>query len=197
MESVACKWVLWGFLLSILSACAIVPMEIVPAYSSKARLDLYELAHWEFDGRLAIADQNDSWSASIIWGHSPTEDELKLAGPLGQGAVIIKLSGNKVMVDRGDGDVRWSDRSDEFVSHELGVFVPVRALRYWVVGLPEPSLDFQEVEDGFRQGGWHVAFKKMQSIEGRMMPQKIAIINDEVKLKLFIDHWNLTDVKTK
>jgi outer membrane lipoprotein LolB len=155
------------------------------------------LTHWELEGRLAIANKKNSWSASIFWEHAPGQDKLKLAGPLGQGAVIVQLSGNKVMIDRGDGNVQWSERPDEFVSKELAIFVPVKSLRYWVIGLPEAFVDFQEIGEGFKQNGCLVEFKQMQSVGGQLMPRKIGVSNDQVKLTLVIDRWNFIDAKTK
>lgn len=192
------RWFAWGLLSSLLlSACSTVPTEPITVYSNKARHDLYKLTHWSFEGRLAVTSPKDSWSANIVWKHSPAEDKLKLVGPLGQGAVIIQLKGNKVIIDRGGGDVRWSEHPEEFVNQELGMFVPVQSLRYWVIGLPEPSIEFQEMGEGFSQAGWLTEFKQMQSVDNQSMPKKIAVLSKEVKLKLFIDHWDLIDVKTK
>lgn len=191
------KWCAVSLLILMLSGCSTAPVQIVDAYSSKEREHLYKLVHWEFEGRLAIAGNKDSWSANIFWEHISADDKLKLAGPLGQGAVIIQLSGNNVMIDRGNGDVRWSERPEEFINKEVGMFVPVKSLRYWVVGLPMPAVDFQEMGRGFKQSGWVVEYKQMQSVKGQLMPRKIAVSNDELKLTLVIDHWDFGDVETK
>lgn len=181
----------------MLSACSTVPLEPGMVYSSKTRSHLYELAYWTFEGRLSVTGPNDSSSANIIWEHTPTQERLRLAGPLGQGAVIISLIGNEVSIDRGGGDIRRSGGADEFISKELGMIVPVQSLRYWVVGLPEPYKNFQYLGEGFQQGGWLAEFKEMQSVAGELMPRKIAVFNDKVKLKLFIDNWDLRDGNAK
>ena len=101
MLSIKVKWLGWWCLVFMLSACSIVPVEPEVHYSRIAREHLYELERWSFEGRLALTGKNDSWSASINWGHSPDDEKIKLSGPLGQGATVIQLTGNLVTIDRG------------------------------------------------------------------------------------------------
>jgi outer membrane lipoprotein LolB len=154
-------------------------------------LHLYEVEHWAFEGRLALTGQSDSWSANISWEHSPEAEKIKLSGPLGQGTVVISLAGNVVTIDRGGGDVQSSTQSEVFINQQLGMFVPVRSLRYWVVGLPEPSLSYKDTIVGFNQAGWLSEYKQMQSVNDGAMPRKMTVMNNQVKLKLIIDQWVL------
>jgi outer membrane lipoprotein LolB len=189
-------YMLW-VIASVLSGCSSVTIERETTYSKRARESLYNLDNWLFDGRLAITGQNDSWSANIGWKHTAEEEEMKLSGPLGQGATVIKLSDDFVSIDRGDGKVQTSEQPEEFVNQQLGVFVPIRSLRYWVVGLPEPSQSFVETSDGFTQADWLIAYQQMQAVNGQSMPRKITVLNSRVKLKLIIDQWILNHVNGK
>lgn len=183
-------------LIFLLSACSVVPVKPDMHYSRVAMLPLYELEHWSFEGRLALTGQGDSWSANISWEHSPEAENIKLSGPLGQGAVVISLTGNVVTIDRGD-DVQSSTQPEEFINQQLGMFVPVRSLRYWVVGLPEPSRAYKDTDVGFNQAGWLSEYKQMQVVkDGGAMPRKMMVMNNQVKLKLIIDHWVVNDTKT-
>jgi len=186
----------WGGLVLLLSACSVVPVEPSARYSRSSMLYLYDLERWSFEGRLALTGQNDSWSANISWEHSPDAEKIKLSGPLGQGAVVISLKGNVVTIDRGGNDVQSSSRPEEFINQQLGMFVPVRSLRYWVVGLPEPSRSYKDTDIGFNQAGWLSEYKQMQPVDGGAMPLKMMVMNKQVKLKLIIDHWVLNDTKS-
>lgn len=146
---------------------------------------------WAFSGRLALLSKKDGWSASIDWLHDAGAEEISLSGPLGQGATRIRLTESLATIDRGNGDVRTSAQPDEFVNRQLGVFVPVHSLRYWVVGWPEPDRGADETDSGFRQSGWLVEYAQMQSVGDWGMPRKITVSNGQVKLKLIIDQWNL------
>jgi len=178
----------------VLSGCSSIKIEHETAYSRRAREPLYNLDKWLFNGRLVITGQNDSWSANINWKHVVDKEEIKLSGPLGQGATVIKLSDDLVSVDRGNGKVQTSEQPEEFINQQLGVFVPIKSLRYWVIGLPEPSQSFVETSDGFTQEDWLVRYAQMQAVNGQSMPRKITVSNSRVKLKLIIDQWILNDV---
>jgi outer membrane lipoprotein LolB len=73
----------------------------------------------------------------------------------------------------------------------LGVFVPVRALRYWVLGLTQPDSPFFEVGDGFVQSNWDVHYLQMQNLGKEWLPRKIGVEHGEAKLKLVVDQWTL------
>jgi len=187
-------WLLCWVIVLVLSGCSSIKIEHETAYSRRAREPLYNLDNWLFNGRLVITGQNDSWSANINWKHVVDKEEIKLSGPLGQGATVIKLSDDLVSVDRGNGKVQTSEQPEEFINQQLGVFVPIKSLRYWVIGLPEPSQSFVETSDGFTQEDWLVRYAEMQAVNGQSMPRKITVSNSRVKLKLIIDQWILNDV---
>jgi len=180
----------WCVLL-MLSACSTAPIEPEIHYSKLTREHLYELERWSFEGRLALTGTNDAWSASISWGHEPDDERIKLSGPLGQGATVIQLTGDLVTIDRGDGKSQSSTQPEAFINQQLGMFVPVRSLRYWVIGLPEPTGAFVETVSGFKQSGWLIEYKQMKPVDDQSMPHKITITNERVKLKLVIDQWML------
>lgn len=190
-------WLFGWLIVGLLSACSSVTVEPGTTYSKQARERLYQLDNWSFDGRLAITGQNDSWSANLSWKHTPDQEEMKLSGPLGQGTTVIQLTDDFVSIDRGDGQVQTSEQPEEFVNQQLGMFVPVQSLRYWVVGLPEPTQAFVETVDGFTQAGWLVSYKQMQSAFDHSMPRKMTVADSRVKLKLIIDQWDLNNARTK
>ena len=162
-------------------------------YSRQASLPLYDLKQWTFDGRMAVAAATDSMSGNIAWRHTLAEDSIKLSGPLGQGATLLRLAGSKVSLDRGDGNVQVSDQPEAFIKQQLGLFVPIRSLRYWALGLPEPKQAFVEIGSGFEQAGWLVEYPQMQVVENQTVPRKITVTKPEskLKIKLIIDLWDL------
>ena len=182
-----------GLLVLLVSGCSSVPTVLEPRYETQARQSLYKLQRWSFDGRLAITGKNDAWSASVNWVHTVNDEKIKLAGPLGQGATFIQLSGNLVTIDRGDNKPLTSTQPELFINQQLGLFVPVQSLRYWVVGVPEPSSRYNLTPTGFTQAGWLIDYKQTQPVDSRVMPYKISVSNEQLKLKLIIDQWVLND----
>ncbi|WP_019866387.1 lipoprotein insertase outer membrane protein LolB [Methylovulum miyakonense] len=176
-------------LVLLLSACSSVDVAPDGTYSRSALQDLGPLAEWSLDGRLALSGNKDSWSASMAWEHEGAQDQLKLSGPLGQGATVVRLNGDVVSIDRGGGNVQTSNQPEAFVNQQLGMSVPIKALSHWIVGLPEPGPAFVDIPSGFRQSGWMVEYKQMQQVDKRVLPRKMTIMNDRVKLKLIIEQW--------
>lgn len=173
----------------LLTACAGVSTVSNDLYSKTNRDHLYAVQSWHFEGRLGIASPNDSWSANVDWQHAWNAENLKLSGPLGQGAVAVKLADGVVKIDRGGGHVQSSNQPEEFINQQLGLFVPLHSLRYWVVGLPDSGQAYQETSDGFVQAGWLVEYKAMQKVGNEAMPHKMIVTKDRLKLKLVIDQW--------
>ena len=165
-------------------------------YSKITRESLYNLEQWSFEGRLGLTGIKDSWQANINWQHRSSNEEIRLSGPLGQGATIIKLTGTLVTIDRGNDKIQTSLEPEAFISQQLGMFVPVRSLRYWVIGVPEPGSPYVEAGLGFRQAGWLIEYKQMQRVNAQNMPRRITVTNEKVKLKIMIDQWILNASKT-
>ncbi len=191
------RWLILGMVFLVMTACSTTQVEEGIKYSKSTREHLYDLGSWSFSGRLALTGKKDAWQASIVWAHDLGSDEIKLSGPLGQGATVIRLSSDEVIIDRGDGKVLSSRQPEDFINQQLGLAVPVRSLRYWVVGLPEPSTTFVLTTDGFVQSGWLIEYKQEQVVNSELLPRKISVTNEQVKLKLMIDQWGLNDTKTK
>jgi outer membrane lipoprotein LolB len=182
-------------ILLILTACTTAPVLLGRPYSRAVQNDVYALRKWSLDGRLAVAANKDSWSATLNWQHDVDVEQINLSGPLGQGAARIRLTKNQVVIDRGGKNVQTSNNPEEFIQQQLGMMVPIHSLRYWVVGLPEPEQDFIETADGFKQGQWLIEYKEMQQAGKYTMPRKVFVINSQVKLKVIIDQWTVADAK--
>lgn len=189
MKRVRILVVLMG--IGLLSACNNIPVRTDEIYKASERTHLYLLKKWAFDGRISLSDGKESWSASIVWAHTEGKDEIKLSGPLGQGAAVITLTDKLVTINRGDEKPKQSTQVEEFIQQQLGVFVPVRALRFWVLGLINPASPYFEKGDGFRQSNWDVHYLQMQNLGNEWLPRKIGVEQGDAKLKLFIDQWTL------
>lgn len=177
-------------LLLLLSACATT--ELTDRFSVEKMLPLSELKQWSFDGRLSVVGQPVIF---VSWHHAVDHEQLKLSGPLGQGAVTIDLTPNKIKIDKGAGEVMVSDQVEAFLFEKTGVLIPVQSLQYWVVGLPLPSHTYQMTDNGFVQTGWLVEYKQLQTSGAVYMPAKIFASNAQNKIKLIIDQWDVGNAK--
>ncbi len=172
--------------------CATVPERQLDDFQLAAMQYLQQQKSWSFEGRLALAHESDSVSASILWRHLEHRDDIELVGPLGQGRLLISVEGGRVVVD--DGEVRneFSGSPDDVLAKQLNVHMPVNALRFWVLGVNEPGADFVEQPGGFFQSGWLVRYREMQRVDSRILPKKITVQKDKTRIKLIVDQWDLS-----
>ena len=181
-------------LLSLLIiSCAEVPVKPMAGFKLEGRDYLYERSRWVFWGRLALSDEGRSMSASIKWVHKDKRDDIELSGPFGQGRTIITITDGSIVIDDGDNKpVQYSGAVDELVSRHLGIKIPVMALKFWVIGLLEPDVKYISFDGGFLQAGWRVRYQQMQQEGQDLLPKKMRLEQDKVRLKLIVNRWNIS-----
>jgi len=186
------KAVVFGLLTIALTACSTVPEKPVQEYLLAGAQHLQQQQRWRFEGRLAMVDERDSISASISWRHRPEVDEIELSGPLAQGRVQVVVTPDSVVIDNGEGRRVYPGRADEVMAEQLGVDMPVNALRYWVLGVNQPEQAYVERTGGFFQNGWVVLFREMQRVDAEWLPKKVTAEKNKTKIKLIVDQWDLS-----
>lgn len=178
-------------MLALLVSCADLPKKQEKIFDLNNQSELYGKEVWSFEGRLAVVAEKDSFSATIKWLHAKDEDTIELSGPFGQGRTIIRFNAYQVYLDDG-GEVRqYYGDVDKLVSEQLGVKVPVSALKFWLLGLVKPGDDYVERDKGFIQLEWLIHYPQMQQVGLLDMPRKIRVTKQKTKLKLIIDQWSI------
>ena len=179
------------------AGCASLEPEPIRVLTPDERKELYDIKVWAMDGRIAVHAEGDAWHASFSWRHDWKEDVLHIAGPLGQGAVDIVLRGQWIQITRSDGTSEVSERPEELLRARLGVAVPLSALRYWVLGLPEPDYEHVSRYDAvgqlraLRQQGWDVIYERYSGEGVWVLPKKMLITQADIKLKIIVDQWHI------
>lgn len=176
--------------LLLLSACSMVPEKPVEEYQLGQMQHLQHKKQWAFEGRLALVDEKDSVSVSIAWQHDEARDDIELVGPLAQGRVKISVTAGRVEVDDGETRNVYYGESERVVAEQLGVDMPVNALKFWVLGVNAPEQTFVEQPGGFYQDGWLVRYREMQKVGEWLLPKKMTAEKDKARIKLIVDQWN-------
>lgn len=187
----ACAWLAaFG-----LAGCAALSGKAVTPQMAQSQQRLYSLSAWKLDGRIGAKMGDEGWSANLFWEHEGGQDRLRISGPFSQGAVSIIVQSDLVYVNEGNGVVSSSRNPDAWLKQRLGFTVPLRSLRYWVLGLPAPDAEYKAELDaagglkGFAQQGWVLAFEGFGSVGGFVVPKRMSIRGGEVTLKLIADDW--------
>jgi len=186
---------MWGRGLSLVLVFAMLGCAPVKIYDARLGRVLneqqgVELQSWAMQGRILIKSK-DVLSANIQWQHDNEKDRLRLFGALGLGAVLIELDERQIMLDTGQGDVQISQDIDAFIARQIGFVVPLTALRRWVVGAYLRDVPVLQQSQGFQQLGWSVKYNEYMQTPIGVMPRKIKISKDNIKLKLVVDQWDI------
>ena len=174
---------------------ALVGCSTVKTYDARVGRELssqqkIELQKWSLQGRLLIKS-DDVLTANIHWQHENEKDVLRLFGALGVGAMLIELNEHEIMLDTGEGEKRVSQDIDAFIAQQIGFVVPLTALRRWVVGSYLQNVPVLQLEKGFQQLGWQITYNEYMDTSIGVMPRKIKISKENIKLKLIIDQWDI------
>ena len=147
---------------------------------------------WYFEGRLAFASDKESMSGNINWRHGVGRDDIEIVGPLAQGRVLISVVPNGVSIDDGESVQTFSGSANDILQLQLGMDVPVDALKYWVLGESDPAHSFIAQDEGFFQQGWVVRIKEMQQVKDWRLPKRLLLENDKTRIKIIVDRWDLS-----
>lgn len=162
------------------------------------RLARQQLSSWAMQGRAAVATASDGWSAGIRWMQSGTVSELSLSGALGVGGVRVKSDGESLAIDTSKGEHIEPPEAEAALERTIGVELPVRNLRFWLLGVPAPASPATEVQgkDGqlerLEQDGWVVTYDSYAEREGRRLPGRVQLVRPPVRVRVIVQRWDLS-----
>lgn len=174
--------------LLILAGCATVP----PAPSLTAGPSPH---NWVLVGRIALRTGDQGWHAGLLWRERADHYDLRLQGPLGQGAVELTGAPGQVTLRTADGKHYRAASPEALLARVLGVRMPVSGLRYWVRGRAAPGGRAEEQRNGsgqlalLRQDGWVIRYESYAQVQGRSLPVRMRLANGNVQLLLIVDRW--------
>jgi len=195
------KWLRLGaaVALAVLAGCRTVPPSLPPGNSWEVRRpELQAREHFELKGRVAVAAGGEGFNANLRWTQDGNRSQLTLEGPLGVGGAQITASGSDLTLVTSRGERIDSDAAHAALATRLGFDPPLAALRYWVLGVPDPSAPASESLDpvqqrltSLTQDGWRIDYQGYASADGEALPARLTLQRDAVRVRLFVDNWQL------
>ncbi len=188
-------------LLLPLSACTVsVPVELNPALLQRWEAHqqvISQQQHWQLRASMAANSEDDGWNARVFWQQAGEAYELRLQGPMGQGAVRLQGDAQGVVMYTG-GEVYRAATPEALLDQQASIRLPLVYLRYWVRGLPVPDIEIQTrsfTPEGqlsqIQQAGWNITFARYKSVEGLSLPHKIRLENALYVARIGISKWQL------
>lgn len=148
---------------------------------------------WQLNGRAAVAVGTQGWQASLDWREQGGSADVHLAGPLGIGAQQITQTGQGISIN----GVPASDATLQQLKDRLGFDLPIDNLRYWLLGVPDPHQPFElsknpnDRAQHLEQGGWAIDYDRYISAGGDVLPGRLTLTRDSVRVRIVADHWDL------
>ncbi|MBU6379546.1 MAG: outer membrane lipoprotein LolB, partial [Gammaproteobacteria bacterium] len=125
------------------------------------------------------------------WAQRAETSQLELDGPLGVGGVRLEFANGRLPDE--------ATRSE--LERRLGFALPVGSLRYWMLGVPDPTRVAKEALaadatrlDSLQQDGWTVSFPAYARVAGANyeLPQRIEASRAGVRVRLLVESWGVT-----
>lgn len=180
---------------SALSACVTPRPVLTPAAAlapwDRRLADLQQATTWTLDGRAAVAVGSQGWQASLNWRQHGPDAEMHLAGPLGVGALVVKQTADGLSLN----GALPSAAVLEQLQERLGFELPLDNLRFWLLGVPNPGSAFELARNDqdrarqLTQSGWTVAYDRYQPANGDLLPVRIVLSRDTVRVRIAVDQW--------
>ena len=154
---------------------------------------------WSLRGRLGIRTPEDASSGNLKWWQEGPSFVAEIDGPLGIGGVRASGDPNAVTLEGSRIDtVTVTDPGNELY-RQPGLQVPIEGLRYWLLGVPVPSLP-AEVEQGANglperivQAGWDIEFREYRTWSLNPLPRRIVANSGETRLTIVVRDWDIRE----
>jgi outer membrane lipoprotein LolB len=181
---------------AVLAGCAALrPKEPSPPAAAASwderRKDLEQATRWDLEGRAAVALGQQGWQASLNWRQTGADSELHLAGPLGIGALMIKVTPAGLSLN----GAPPSDAVVAQLQDRLGFELPLDNLRYWLLGIPDPNTPFELTRNAqdravrLSQAGWNIEYDDYMAGDGDLLPKRLVLTRAEARVRIAVDRW--------
>lgn len=189
--------------LFVLSSCAtqppVKPQASQPAHNQHIE-SLSLIKSYTLKGRLGVISSAEykSFSGSIAWQHSTDTDNLDIFTPLGSVAANISKSRQEIVLTSADGKTTTAQDAESLTQKTMGWRLPLKGLSDWALGRPSNSpitnatWDEQGRLVSLDQEGWHIEYQDYSNDTKTSLPNKITLRTDQVRLKLLIEEWNIS-----
>lgn len=190
--------------LALLQGCAMVPLQQkLPAADAtpdnelqwkRRAASLLYLKTFTLDARLAV--KGEGGGGNLHWVQEGENINLTVSGPLGMGGLRASGTLAQALIET-NGEKFWTADPEATFKERIGWNLPLRKIRYWVLGVPQPdepeehSLDTQGRLLTLKQGGWEIQYPEYQAVTYVELPRFILLKSADVEARVVIDGWQL------
>lgn len=155
---------------------------------------LAKLKEWQIQGQIAIITKQERHSASLYWQHLKEADQLRLTGPLGSQLLNAAITEHLTTIDS-DGKHYSGPDASALIAQLTGWQLPVSRLPDWMIGLPVNTVyqlnDAGQLDTISTVDGWTIHYTSFQQVDNYVLPYRLEVERDSIKIKLKINRWLL------
>ena len=157
---------------------------------------LSTIVDWEFKGRIAVKAGDEGFNGKFDWTQTGDDFFATVGGPLGIGTVRIEGDDDVIVLTDKDGVQTVLVDPEAELYYRYGWTIPVASLRYWALGVPDPSLPAEtRFDDAGRlvvieQSQWQVRISRYREAAGQELPGSLTASNPDTRVRMVIDRWN-------
>jgi outer membrane lipoprotein LolB len=162
---------------------------------------LSSLVQWKMQGKMAFRSIDRAESASISWLQDKEHTEVRLSGPLGVSATTISSDGEVIEVKQAKETRYYAISDTDRIYRDTGIDLPLKALPYWLKGLPDPDAAIERQEfsgDQLKQliqSGWTINYEQYKPLKSYSLPTKINMKRTDTQVRLIMRHWMTQNIK--
>jgi outer membrane lipoprotein LolB len=188
-------------LLSSVAGCATAPVQ-APAPAGAGTLEqhaqaLVALQAWRMSGRAAVSTPGQAGTVSMTWRQQGEEYNVELRAPWGAGTVRVDGGPAGVMLRTSRGVQEFGSTPRELLRRHSGLDLPLEALRYWLIGLPQPGAAAQPEVDArgllteLRQHGWRIRYRRYGEFQNLALPTRLDLSGEGIEVRIAVQAWTL------
>ncbi len=191
----------------LLGACSTLPDGPERAVNLPAQLNaLDEIDHWSLRGKMAIRNQQEAVSATLIWKNDDDKFHFRLTNLLGITLADLRVD-NQGATLVADGETYHDTDAGRLVEEVTGLPIPLNDLLVWIKGLPQPGDRYELNDKGLVSAlwpacdtcnGWQVSYanfgEETVSNASVWLPHNIVMTRaqqPDILLKIRITQWTL------
>jgi len=188
----------------LFSACSVSPTKFDPNHGQqnpswlKHKAEIGNINQWQISGRFGAQSETESWHGSINWSQNIDQYDIHISGPLSSGSFTLQGDSNLSTLKLAKDKSYEADDPELLLETYTGLRLPVKNLRYWIVGTPSPLyndsriiLNNEGLLSKLSQMGWDISFKNYSKISNVLLPRKIFLENHEFDVRLVIQNWQI------
>lgn len=154
------------------------------AYFTEHSARRSQVQSWRYAAKIGLTTPMLREQANLVWQYNQTletapDNEVRLFGPLGVGAVRMQFDENGAVLFDQKGRAHYGDSAEQLLNRIVGWPIPVDALSAWLFSMPSSAAPFryQLGEDQhlaiLEQLGWRIEYSAYRDYSGEFMPRKI------------------------